>query len=111
MAVQSTTERPPVVGLDLGAAEPPVDLDAPFTSDKILEVRSGKMKPMPGLTVLSGIDKSVCDGAVLIGSGGIVDDEHDYTFHGGPDKAVHGCKLNQPTPITEGWATTENMLH
>lgn len=73
------------------------DLRAPFTSDRILEVRQGKMKPMPNLSVevLSGIDKFLCDGSVWVGKGGIEGDEHDYTFHGGPDKAVHGCK-NHP---------------
>jgi MOSC domain-containing protein YiiM len=69
-----------------------VDLRAPFTSDTILEVRRGKMKNMANIQVLSGIEKSLCDGSVWIGKGGIEEDEHDYTFHGGPDKAVHGCK-------------------
>lgn len=50
------------------------------------------MKAMPGLTILSGIDKSLCDGPVQIAFGGIEDDEHDYTFHGGKDKAIHGCE-------------------
>lgn len=89
----------PSVHLDPGAAEPPIDLDAPFISDKILEVRSGKLKPMPGLAVLSGIDKSACDGPVSVGRTGIVHDEHDYTFHGGPEKAVHACKANPTTPL------------
>jgi MOSC domain-containing protein YiiM len=74
------------------AAAAAVDLWAPFTSDKILEVRSGRMKPLPGLTVLSGIDKGICDGPVRITALGIEDDEHDLTFHGGPDKALLGCK-------------------
>lgn len=69
-----------------------VDLRAPFTRDTILEVRSGKMKKLKGLNVESGIDKSLHKGPVYIGKLGIVGDEHDYTFHGGPDKAVHGCK-------------------
>jgi MOSC domain-containing protein YiiM len=70
-----------------------VDLFAPFTTDTLLEVRQGKMKPMEGLKIESGIDKQRCDGFVSIGSGGIQGDEHDLTFHGGPDKAVHGCKF------------------
>lgn len=69
-----------------------VDLLAPFTSDTLLEVRQGKMKRMDGLTIESGIDKQICVGPVTVTSGGVVGDEHDYTFHGGRDKAIHGCK-------------------
>jgi MOSC domain-containing protein YiiM len=71
--------------------EAPIDLRAPFTIDKILEVRKGVMKPMEGLKILSGIDKTICDGPVAVTKEGIQGDEHDYTFHGGVDKAVHGC--------------------
>lgn len=69
-----------------------VDLYAPVTSDVILEVRSGKMKNLKGLKIQSAIDKSLCDGSVKVGPLGIEGDEHDYTFHGDADKAVHGCK-------------------
>jgi MOSC domain-containing protein YiiM len=75
-------------------ASPKVDLYAPFTSDTLLEVRSGKMKPLHGLTIQSGIDKTVLTGEVRIGRFGIEGDEHDPTFHGGPFKAVHQCKLS-----------------
>jgi MOSC domain-containing protein YiiM len=74
-----------------------VDLYAPFTSDTILEVRPGKMKPLPGLTVQSGIDKTLRHGPVRVTEMGLVDDEHDPTFHGGIDKAIHGCKSTPPT--------------
>ncbi|KUI58448.1 Putative dioxygenase subunit beta YeaX [Cytospora mali] len=75
-----------------------VDLWAPFTSDTILEVRSGRLKKMKGLNVESGIDKSLHEGPVHIGKLGIIGDEHDYTFHGGPDKAVHGyCCSHYPS--------------
>jgi MOSC domain-containing protein YiiM len=70
----------------------PVDLYAPFTSDTLLEIRQGKMKAMEGLKIESGIDKQLCEGAVTIAAGGITGDEHDYTFHGGVDKAIHGCE-------------------
>ncbi|CAK7208493.1 hypothetical protein SCUCBS95973_000121 [Sporothrix curviconia] len=36
------------------------------------------------------IDKGLCTGPVKVDSMGLVEDEHDYTFHGGVDKAVHG---------------------
>lgn len=91
MATQSADIASALSALHLETADT-VDLDAPFTSDRILEVRSGRMQPLPGLTILSGIDKSACRSPVHVGPGGIVGDEHDYTFHGGPDKAVHGCK-------------------
>ncbi|KAL1875930.1 hypothetical protein VTK73DRAFT_9714 [Phialemonium thermophilum] len=77
--------------------EAAVDLYAPFISDTLLEVRWGKMRPLKGINVLSGIDKSPCDDAVRITVDGIEGDEHDYTFHGGPDKAVHGyCCAHYP---------------
>lgn len=72
--------------------EDAADLYAPFTSDTILEVRSGKLKKYKGLNIESGIDKSLLDEPVHVGKLGIDGDEHDLTFHGGPDKAVHGCE-------------------
>lgn len=63
-------------------------------SDIIQEVRLGKMKLMSGLKIRSGIDKQRVDGPVHVGVGGIEGDEHDYTFHGGPDKAIHGCEYS-----------------
>ena len=69
-----------------------IDLRAPFEKDIILEVRSSKMKTMPGLTIQSGIDKTLRDGRVKVTRLGIDEDEHDLTFHGGVDKAIHGCK-------------------
>lgn len=72
---------------------PPMDLCAPVTSDIILEVRTGRMKPMCGLKVESGIDKTVRVGPVRVTKTGLEEDEHDLTFHGGVDKAVHACKF------------------
>ena len=69
-----------------------VDLDAPFTSDTILEVRTGKMKPLRGLAVQSGIEKTLRQGPVAVTELGLEGDEHDPTFHGGRDKAIHGCQ-------------------
>lgn len=57
----------------------PIDLYARVTSDTVLEVRSGKMKLMKGLSTMSAIDKQTCDGSVKVTSNGIEDDEHDYT--------------------------------
>ncbi|KAK6214239.1 hypothetical protein LQW54_004666 [Pestalotiopsis sp. IQ-011] len=68
-----------------------IDLYAPFKEDIILEVRSSKMKTMPGLTIQSGINKTIRQGVVSVTHLGIEGDEHDPTFHGGRDKAIHGC--------------------
>ncbi|KAK8056627.1 hypothetical protein PG993_001854 [Apiospora rasikravindrae] len=74
-----------------------VDLYAPFEKDVILEVRSSKMKTMPGLSVLSGIDKLVRQDRVPVSMIGLDDDEHDLVFHGGPDKAILGyCSSHYP---------------
>lgn len=72
-------------------AEQVADLSAPFERDIILEVRSSKMKTMPGLSIQTGIDKQIRNGSVPVSTTGLQDDEHDLIFHGGPDKAVHGC--------------------
>lgn len=65
---------------------------APFEVDKLLEVRTSRMKKMPGINVESGIDKTICPGPMKIGKLGLEGDEHDLTFHGGPDKAILGCE-------------------
>lgn len=69
-----------------------VDLRAPFTSDVLLEVRTSTMKKMPNLEIESGIDKELRNGPVRVSLLGLEDDEHDPTFHGGVDKAIHGCE-------------------
>ncbi|KZL76203.1 MOSC domain-containing protein [Colletotrichum tofieldiae] len=76
-----------------------IDLWSPFTSDILLEVRTSTMKKMPGLEVESGIDKNLREGPIRVSSLGLEADEHDPTFHGGPDKAIHGyCSSHYP-----GW--------
>jgi MOSC domain-containing protein YiiM/ferredoxin-NADP reductase len=73
------------------SAQADIDLWAPCTSDTILEIRTSRMKKMPGLQIESGIDKLIRDGPIKMSFLGLTDDEHDPTFHGGVDKAVHGC--------------------
>lgn len=65
------------------------DLYAPFERDILLDVRTGKLKPMKGLSITSGIIKSTRAEPVFVSFTGIDNDEHDLTFHGGVDKAVH----------------------
>lgn len=69
-----------------------MDFSAPFEADKLLEVRTSRMKKMPGLNVTSGIDKALCLEPMKIGKLGLEGDEHDLTFHGGLDKAILGCR-------------------
>lgn len=76
---------------DIMATVVDMDLFAPFEKDTILEVRTGRMKTMAGLTAQSGIDKQLRSGRVPVTFLGIDSDEHDLTFHGGRDKAIHGC--------------------
>ncbi|KAI6377851.1 hypothetical protein MCOR25_002373 [Pyricularia grisea] len=65
------------------------DLNLPVTEDEVLEVRSGKLRSFDGINVMTGIFKTTHDGSVTVTEMGIQGDEHDYTFHGGVDKAIH----------------------
>jgi MOSC domain-containing protein YiiM len=53
----------------------------------LLELRTSKLKRFG--TVLSGIDKQAILVPLYVSSTGLTDDEHDLTFHGGVDKAIH----------------------
>ena len=68
-------------------------LAAPFEADRLLEIRTSGMKRMPGLAVMSGIDKELRTVSMKVDKLGLEGDEHDLTFHGGLDKAILGCKL------------------
>jgi hypothetical protein len=68
-----------------------VDLWQPCTTDVVLELRTGKIERMAGLDIMSGINKKEREGGVFLSTLGLDADEHDPTFHGGVDKAVHGC--------------------
>ncbi|KAI0146151.1 PK beta-barrel-protein domain-containing protein-like protein [Xylariaceae sp. FL1272] len=86
----------PAADTDLFTA-PDADLTAPFESDVILEIRTSKMKTMPGLTIQSGIDKQLRSDRIPVTFTGLDADEHDLTFHGGRDKAIHGyCSSHYP---------------
>ncbi|KAI1822033.1 PK beta-barrel-protein domain-containing protein-like protein [Xylaria intraflava] len=67
-----------------------IDLYAPFERDTILEIRTGQMQKLSGTTIPSAIDKQLCAGRVPVSFLGLEADEHDPTFHGGKDKAIHG---------------------
>jgi len=53
----------------------------------LLELRTSKLKKFG--TVLSGIDKKPIHIPLYVSATGLTDDEHDLTFHGGVEKAVH----------------------
>ncbi|CZT02922.1 related to phthalate 4,5-dioxygenase oxygenase reductase subunit [Rhynchosporium agropyri] len=65
------------------------DLNAPWHRDTVLQLRTSKMKPMQNLSISTGIYKEPRTSRVFCSSTGLESDEHDLTFHGGTDKAVH----------------------
>ncbi|CAF9917903.1 MAG: hypothetical protein GOMPHAMPRED_001409 [Gomphillus americanus] len=66
--------------------------------DTIIELRTSRMKKMPGLQIKSGIDKQIVSTPIRLSKLGLTDDEHDLVFHGGPDKAVLGyCVSHYPS--------------
>ncbi|THX71324.1 MOSC domain-containing protein [Aureobasidium pullulans] len=62
----------------------PIPVPSPTT---LQEIRTSKLKQFG--TVLSGIDKRPIQGPLYVSFMGLTDDEHDLTFHGGIDKAIH----------------------
>ncbi|KAJ6121180.1 hypothetical protein N7523_005460 [Penicillium sp. IBT 18751x] len=64
------------------------ELEQPWQRDRLVEVRTGKGKPVFGLPFQSAIFKSVRYGSVTVDRLGCQGDEHVYEFHGGPDKAL-----------------------
>ncbi|TIA07070.1 MOSC domain-containing protein [Aureobasidium pullulans] len=62
----------------------PIPVPSPTT---LQEIRTSKLKKFG--TVLSGIDKRPIQGSLYVSPMGLTDDEHDLTFHGGIDKAIH----------------------
>lgn len=67
-------------------ANPPIPIPAPTL---LQQVRTGKLKQYGDLTIPTGIYKDVRSGSLHIDKVGLPEDEHDLTFHGGPDKAIH----------------------
>ncbi|KAH8888049.1 PK beta-barrel-protein domain-containing protein-like protein [Thozetella sp. PMI_491] len=57
--------------------------------DVILQVRSGKVRPITDDGVVSGINKLLHDRRVFVGKLGITGDERDYEPHRGADNALH----------------------
>jgi len=67
----------------------PPDLDAPFEKCIMIQLRTSTMKTMRDLKIQTGIYKQPRTSPVFCSFTGLESDEHDLTFHGGVDKAVH----------------------
>ncbi|KAF2494758.1 putative vanillate O-demethylase oxidoreductase [Lophium mytilinum] len=68
------------------------ELEQPFQSEKLDQVRTGKIKKVFGGKALSAIYKIPHKDAVKVSKLGCEGDEHHFEFHGGPDKALlHYC--------------------
>ncbi|KAG9245185.1 MOSC domain-containing protein [Calycina marina] len=61
----------------------------PHKTGTIIQLRTSRMKQMRALAITTGIYKIPTTAILWCSSTGLQDDEHDLTFHGGFDKAVH----------------------
>ncbi|ORY58795.1 pyruvate kinase-like protein [Pseudomassariella vexata] len=75
----------------MGSFIPKQDADiAPLPSkDVLLSLRSGKIRPLGGVTIRSAINKNPRKGKVKVTRTGLVGDEMQYEMHGGSEKALH----------------------
>ncbi|KAI1608281.1 putative vanillate O-demethylase oxidoreductase [Exophiala viscosa] len=63
-------------------------LEQRWQGEKLIQVRTGKIKPAFGMNEPSAIFKHVRAGPITVSSLGCEGDEHAYEFHGGPEKAL-----------------------
>lgn len=63
-------------------------LDDPFTEEAILQVRTGKVKTVFGISLQSAIYKTARKQPVKVTKLGIEGDEQAFHLHGGPEKAL-----------------------
>ncbi|KAJ9604190.1 hypothetical protein H2200_011024 [Cladophialophora chaetospira] len=63
-------------------------LERSWQGEKLLEVRTGKAKPVFGINVRSAIFKNARSGPVMVNKLGFEGDEHAFEEHGGPEKAL-----------------------
>ncbi|KAI1339745.1 PK beta-barrel-protein domain-containing protein-like protein [Xylariaceae sp. FL0016] len=57
--------------------------------DRLLSLRTGKIRPFAGVKINSAINKQVREGKVLLSKYGFTGDERSYFMHQNPDNAVH----------------------
>lgn len=65
------------------------DLPPSFTSEPLLQLRTGRTRHIRGTSIKSGIYKSTHIDPVRLTKLGFEGDEHVYEHHGGLEKAVH----------------------
>ncbi|OQU99926.1 MOSC domain-containing protein [Cladophialophora immunda] len=63
-------------------------LEQPWKAEKLLEVRTGRVRPVFGIQVQSAIFKNVRRGPVAVNQLGCEGDQHAFELHGGPDMAL-----------------------
>lgn len=63
-------------------------LSQPFQAERLVQVRTGKTKPVFGLPVLSAIFKTPKKGLLKVTKLGLEGDQQAFEFHGGFDKAL-----------------------
>lgn len=89
---------------------PPPDLDAPWSPDKLIQLRTSKMKPMRNLSIQTGIYKQPRLERVYVSSTGLQDDEHDLVFHGGVEKAIHQYFAGHYTSWRKEWPGSAHLF-
>ncbi|EXJ65899.1 uncharacterized protein A1O5_10875 [Cladophialophora psammophila CBS 110553] len=63
-------------------------LERLWSGEKLLEVRTGRVRPVFGINVQSAIFKNVRPGPVTVNKLGCEGDQHAFELHGGPDMAL-----------------------
>ncbi|KAI9708633.1 MAG: hypothetical protein M1820_003851 [Bogoriella megaspora] len=73
-----------------------------FKTDTLLQIRTGKTKPLHNLPIQSAIYKTPQTGPISVSELGLHGDEQAFHLHGGPDKALlHYYSLHYSTWQTE----------
>ncbi|KAJ9634466.1 hypothetical protein H2204_006291 [Knufia peltigerae] len=82
-------------------------LEQPWRGEKVVQIRTGKIKPAFGMKEPSAIFKHIRTGPIKVTMLGFEGDEHAYEFHGGPEKALlqyssaHYTRWKQELPQSE----------
>jgi MOSC domain-containing protein YiiM/ferredoxin-NADP reductase len=63
-------------------------LEQPWHGEKLIQVRTGKVKPTFATREPSALYKQTRSGPIIVNSLGCEGDEHAFEFHGGPEKAL-----------------------
>ncbi|KAH7055544.1 MOSC domain-containing protein [Macrophomina phaseolina] len=74
--------------IDPTPTDPFAPFFAPWTTDTLTELRTGKTTVVPGTSIPSAIHKRARTGPLHVHTLGVAGDQQTYYKHGGPDKAV-----------------------